>query len=59
MKAPKKISRPMICVLTHYDNMTNEERGIVFKAYSYNKEDESYELKKPEILTENIIKKLI
>lgn len=39
--------------------MGSNERSIIFEAYDYNSQKQIYELKRPELLTEDIIKKLI
>ena len=56
---PKQISAMWMCICTHYDSMSDQERGIMFEAYRYNKKDDIYELWKPELLTDSIIEKII
>lgn len=57
--APETISPKFILYSTYYDNMSNEDRETVFKAYEFNRKKEIYELKKPKLLTKDIIEKLI
>ena len=59
MQAPKTISVQWICILTHYDKMSNEDRQIVFDAYRFEKSKDIYILTKPELLIKDIIKKLL
>ena len=56
---PATVSPMWITISTHYDTMTPQERGIVFEAYRYNKKDDIYELWKPELLTDEIVEKII
>jgi len=58
-KAPKYLSDQMILLKTYYDKMSNEERDLVFKAYSFNRSKELYELTNPEHLNQEIIRKLV
>ena len=59
IKPPETITQRDIVNVTHYDNMSNEERDLVFKAYEYDKDNQVYRLEQPRYLTEDIIKKLV
>jgi carbonic anhydrase len=53
------ISSKQILHSTYYDVMDSEQRDRVFNAYDYNEKKQVYELKRPELLNEGIIKTLI
>jgi len=55
-KAPEIITSALMAHSTHYDKMTNEERGQVFKAYKFNPINKTYQLTNPKYLTERIIR---
>ena len=59
MQPLKTLSDKTILLKTYYDRMSNEDRAKVFKAYSYNSRKHIYELIKPELLDQEIIKKLL
>ena len=53
------MSQRQILYSTYWDVMDSETREKVFQAYDYDSSKEVYKLKHPEILTPDIIKKLI
>lgn len=57
-KIPEKLHAREIDKITDYDKMTNDERAMVFEAYSYNSSDECYYLMAPEKLNADIKEKL-
>lgn len=59
LKPPERMDRRGILWKTIYGVMGSYERSKVFEAYDYNSQKQIYELKRPELLTEDIIKKLI
>jgi hypothetical protein len=58
MNPPEILSSQMMCILTHYDNMSGRERESVFNAYKYERQRNIYILQNSKLLTESTIKKL-